>query len=196
MTIHRALFIIPALVLLFAPLTFTHAQYWYGSSYGYGGYPYNSYPYTYQNYSPYSYSYSNYYAYQQPSCSISITSPSYGYGGYYGYGYQQPVTLSWSSSYATAAVITPNVGSVATQGSTTVYPSSENRTYTLTVSGPGGTYSCTTPYYQQSSYYMGGNYYSGYNAYPYSYQSYPYYNYQYPYYQQYNYGYPYYQYGY
>jgi len=47
-------------------------------------------------------------------------------------------TLTWSSTNATSCVIEPDVGDVATTGSTTVSPS-ETTTYTITAIGPGGT---------------------------------------------------------
>jgi hypothetical protein len=49
----------------------------------------------------------------------------------------QPVTLTWSSTNATSITLTPSVGLVAAQGSTTVRPS-QSTTYTLTATGPGG----------------------------------------------------------
>src|SRR5437899_8104803 len=49
----------------------------------------------------------------------------------------QQLTLRWSSANATSLTLEPSVGSVAAQGSTTVRPS-QSTTYTLTVTGPGG----------------------------------------------------------
>jgi peptidoglycan-associated lipoprotein len=46
-------------------------------------------------------------------------------------------TLKWSSTNATQLQITPGIGSVAAEGSTRVSPT-ESTTYTITVSGPGG----------------------------------------------------------
>jgi peptidoglycan-associated lipoprotein len=46
-------------------------------------------------------------------------------------------TLRWSSTNATNLTIAPEVGAVAPEGSTKVSPS-DSTTYTLTVSGPGG----------------------------------------------------------
>ena len=146
--------------------------YQYGNTYGYPQYPYN-----YQNYYNYSY------AYPTPSCTITVNS-SYA-GSYYGYGYMynQPATLSWSASNATSAYIYPDVGTVATYGSRTVYPA-PNTTYRMTVYGQGGTNTCETTYYQQ---YPNDQYqYQNYNYYNYPYQN----QYNYPY--QYQYGYPYY----
>jgi peptidoglycan-associated lipoprotein len=48
------------------------------------------------------------------------------------------VTLSWSSTNATAVSIDPGVGKVAPEGSTPVVPT-ESTTYTITANGPGGT---------------------------------------------------------
>lgn len=48
------------------------------------------------------------------------------------------VTLQWESLYGESAGITPGVGSVALIGQTTVHPA-QTMTYTLTVTGPGGT---------------------------------------------------------
>lgn len=202
-SIHNTFAIVIALVFLCVPFAFANAStvstpywcpsgqtgYWssfpcssYGSSsnynysyvynypYQYGGtYGYPNYPYNYQNYYNYSY------AYPTPSCTITVSS-AYG-GGYYGYGYMynQPATLSWSASNATSAYITPEVGTVATYGSRTVYPA-PGTTYRMTVYGPGGTNTCQTTYYQQ------------YQQYPYYQQQY--YNYyQYPYQNQYPYQY-------
>jgi peptidoglycan-associated lipoprotein len=46
-------------------------------------------------------------------------------------------TLRWSSTNATSLTISPDVGAVAPEGSTKVSPT-DSATYTLTVSGPGG----------------------------------------------------------
>ncbi len=146
------------------------------------------YPYSYTYPYFYNYPYYNYlYRYPTPSCTIMVTSSySSSYYGYYGYSYlpaqagNQPVTLSWSSSGASSAYISPNVGTVPTSGSRTVYPSA-NTTYTMTVQGPGGSSTCQTTYYQQY-----------YSYYPHQYYQQYYYPYQYyqPYYYQYHYGYP------
>ena len=53
-----------------------------------------------------------------------------------------PVTLTWSSTNATSASLAPSIGGVATTGSMTLNPS-VTTTYTLTVSGPGGTAQAT-----------------------------------------------------
>jgi len=47
-------------------------------------------------------------------------------------------TLTWSSTNADSAVIDQGVGTVATNGSVTVSPT-ETTTYTISVTGPGGT---------------------------------------------------------
>ncbi len=46
-------------------------------------------------------------------------------------------TLSWTSTDATTLTISPEVGAVSAQGSTSVTPS-DSTTYTITTSGPGG----------------------------------------------------------
>jgi peptidoglycan-associated lipoprotein len=50
----------------------------------------------------------------------------------------QSSTLSWTSENATSLELTPNIGSVAAEGTTEVSPSSST-TYTITATGPGGT---------------------------------------------------------
>ena len=79
----------------------------------------------------------NYQTYSQaPFCSITI-----------GAGYQTGMTnLTWSSSGATSAYISPNVGTVNVNGTTNIY-SYGNTVYSLTVTGPGGTYTCRTQSY-------------------------------------------------
>jgi peptidoglycan-associated lipoprotein len=49
----------------------------------------------------------------------------------------ESVTLNWSSTNATDLNLTPGVGKVAPEGSTTVNPT-ESTTYTITATGPGG----------------------------------------------------------
>jgi len=66
----------------------------------------------------------------QPTVSISADPATIQIGG--------SSTLTWSSTNATSCVIEPDVGDVATSGSTTVSPS-ETTTYTITATGPGGT---------------------------------------------------------
>jgi len=88
-----------------------------------------------------------------PSCSITISTPSNQYG--YSNGYYGQSTLSWVSSYASSAYISPSVGVVSPgSGSATVYPSSGTY-YTMTVYGPNGQNTCQTqvnyPTYQSLS---------------------------------------------
>jgi hypothetical protein len=68
---------------------------------------------------------------------VCYISSSQNYGGNYG----QTVYLSWSSSGATSAWLS-GVGTVAPTGTMAV--SSTGGTYTLTVSGPGGSNTCNT----------------------------------------------------
>jgi peptidoglycan-associated lipoprotein len=49
----------------------------------------------------------------------------------------QSVTLRWSASNATSVSVTPGVGSVAAEGTTSVTPP-QSTTYTATAIGPGG----------------------------------------------------------
>ncbi len=87
-----------------------------------------------------------------PSCTISASN-SYNTGYY-----NQPITLNWSSSNATSAYITPNVGTVNPSGSTIVYPQGYT-TYTLTISGPGGTATCqSTANYATNNYIVPATY--------------------------------------
>jgi hypothetical protein len=72
---------------------------------------------------------------QAPYCTITVTVSGNGLA-----------TLYWSSSYATSAYITPSVGNVAPNGSTSLYTYG-NTVYTMTVSGPGGTNTCRTQVY-------------------------------------------------
>ena len=81
-----------------------------------------------------------------PSCTIHASN-AYSTG----YGYNQPMTLSWSSQNATKGYISPNVGNVQPQGSVTVYPTGYT-TYTLTVYGPGGSATCQTAASYATSY--------------------------------------------
>ena len=100
---------------------------------------------------------------QSSQCQTTVTV---GGGGYYGaaptcwitlsnynntYNYNQPTTLSWGSTNATSANISPNIGSISTSGSQTVYPSG-NQIYTMTVyNSQGQSATCQT-----SQYYQGG----------------------------------------
>lgn len=70
-----------------------------------------------------------------PNCSISASPSSIEQGN--------SSTLTWSSNHATSATINQGIGSVAVNGSRSVSPSSTT-SYTLTVSGPGGTATCAT----------------------------------------------------
>jgi hypothetical protein len=65
-----------------------------------------------------------------PTVSISATPEDILYG--------ESVTLSWSSTDATSASIEPDIGSVTPNDSTIVLPE-RTTTYTIAVSGPGGT---------------------------------------------------------
>ena len=49
----------------------------------------------------------------------------------------ESVTLNWSSTNATELTLSPGVGNVAPEGSTSVTPT-ESTTYTITAKGPGG----------------------------------------------------------
>ena len=72
-------------------------------------------------------------AQQPPRASPSVAlnaSPASAQAG-------QPVTLTWSSTNATAISLEPAIGVVVQQGSTIVKPS-KSTTYTITATGPGG----------------------------------------------------------
>jgi len=81
-----------------------------------------------------------------PYCTITASN-AYSYGGYS----NQPITLTWVSTNATSAYITPNVGTVNPSGSTVVYPQGYT-TYTLTISGPGGSATCQSTANYASNY--------------------------------------------
>jgi peptidoglycan-associated lipoprotein len=49
----------------------------------------------------------------------------------------QSATLSWSSTDATSLTLSPDLGSVAAEGSKSVMPT-DSTTYTITATGPGG----------------------------------------------------------
>lgn len=134
---------------------YDYSNYWYNNSYN-NNYSYNNYP------------------QQRPTCSVSISAPYNNYG----YGYNQPFTISWWSQNAYSAYLS-GVGNVPPQGSYSMYPGG-TMMYTLTVYGQGGTNTCYATYYQQ-------NYQTYTYQYPYQ-QNYQTYNYQYP---QYNYPYMY-----
>lgn len=69
-----------------------------------------------------------------PVCTLTA-SPSH--VDYYG-----STILEWTSSNATSASIDHGIGSVALSGLRSVHNITSNRTYTLTVNGPGGTQTC------------------------------------------------------
>ncbi|MGH9793709.1 MAG: OmpA family protein, partial [Candidatus Acidiferrales bacterium] len=54
----------------------------------------------------------------------------------------ESTTLSWSSTNATDLTISPAIGSVSPEGSTSVSPT-DSTTYTITAKGPGGTEDAT-----------------------------------------------------
>lgn len=154
-----------------------YSNYNYNYNYNYGSgysYPYyQQYPQQYPNYNyNYAYPYNNYnytYTYPRPNCTISAIHNSANYSAY------PQVTLSWSSSNATSAYISPNVGTVSPYGSVVVYPYGGNYTYTMTVSGPGGSNTCQTTYSAPAQYnYQPYQPYYYYNSYPYLYSPYQY----------------------
>src|SRR3990167_4102735 len=73
---------------------------------------------------------------QAPSCTISANPSSVQYGG--------SSTLTWNSTNATSASINQGIGSIALNGSNVVSSLLTTRTYTMTVTGPGGTANCQT----------------------------------------------------
>ncbi len=76
-----------------------------------------------------------------PTCSISASPSSVSYGG--------TTYLSWNTSNATNATLT-DVGGVALSGSYAMSGIYGTRTYTLTVTGNGGSNSCSTTVYVQN----------------------------------------------
>lgn len=153
------------------------ADYCYGAC---DNYPYQ-YPYS------YNYPYNNYYNYNNPpSCTITLSqSPtSYSQSWISQYGY--PMLLTWSSSNATTASISPDVGSVSPSGSRIVY--TRGQIYSMSVYGNGGTATCQTssfaptypysyPYNNAYSYNYGSYYQPYYSNYTYPTYTYPTYNY-------------------
>lgn len=155
---------------------YDYDRYYDDYTYSYG-YPYSNYAYSY----PSSYDYNNYYnsgyrSYDgysyghRPTCSISTYRTSGTYR------YDNSITVTWWSSGATSAYLS-GVGSVNPSGSQVMY-APYTSSYTLTVSGPGGSTSCSAsnPYYSSGSYYD-HNYRYGYVANPtftYPVYSYPY----------------------
>ena len=82
--------------------------------------------------------------YSMPTCTISVSN------SYYNSYNNNPVTLTWSSTNAYSAMISPNVGTVNPSGSTTVNPTGGTTIYTMTVHGQGGSGTCQTQViYQQ-----------------------------------------------
>jgi len=71
-----------------------------------------------------------------PSCAISANPNSVQHGG--------SSTLTWSSNNATSATINQGIGGVALAGSSVVSNLTSTKTYTMTVTGPGGTANCQT----------------------------------------------------
>ena len=69
-----------------------------------------------------------------PVCSLAADPTTVGKG--------QDVTLSWTSQNATDIDLQPGVGKVHAQGSIRVKPD-DSTTYTMTVTGPGGSMTCT-----------------------------------------------------
>ncbi|MGB8590233.1 MAG: hypothetical protein WCD40_02540, partial [Candidatus Acidiferrales bacterium] len=65
----------------------------------------------------------------QPTVTINASTTSINPG--------ESVTLTWSSTDATDLNISPEIGKVAPQGSTSVSPT-ESTTYQITATGPGG----------------------------------------------------------
>lgn len=75
---------------------------------------------------------------QRPSCVISAQPSTISQG--------QSSRLSWTSNYATSASLDHGIGAVNINGSFSVSPTA-TETFTLTVSGPGGTATCYTVVY-------------------------------------------------
>lgn len=69
-----------------------------------------------------------------PTCAISASPTAISFGG--------SSTLTWSSTHTNSASINQGIGSVATNGNTSVSPTSTT-TYTATVSGDGGSATCS-----------------------------------------------------
>jgi len=141
------------------PYNYNHGSHpYYGNYYGSYSYPTNYYPYG----SHYSHQVYN----NPPSCSITITPATNYSHNTHRWGY--PMQLSWSSSNATSASISPDVGSVSSTGSRVVY--AKGQIYSMSVYGPGGTATCQTGGYSVPFYHHDYNYnYS----YPQQYYTYP-----------------------
>lgn len=87
------------------------------------------------------------YTYQAPYCTLTIAN---NYGSY-NYGSNQAM-LTWTSSYATSAYISPSIRNVNTSGSRLVSPGT-NQIYTMTVYGQNGqSANCQATYYYTSTY--------------------------------------------
>ena len=76
------------------------------------------------------------YQFPRPVCTIYSNNNG-------SYNYNNSTSLTWTSQNATTAYISPNVGNVNVNGSTNVYTNGYT-TYTLTVTGPGGSATCQT----------------------------------------------------
>lgn len=72
---------------------------------------------------------------EKPSCVITATPDHI-------HIHEDP-ELAWTSTNATSATLNQGIGSVAVNGTYHVFPE-ETTTYTLTVTGPGGTAQCST----------------------------------------------------
>jgi len=87
---------------------------------------------------------------QAPYCTLTIQN-NYSNNNYNNYGSNQ-ATLTWTSSFATSAYISPNIGTVNTSGSRLVTPGS-NQIYTMTVYGQSGqSANCQANYYYTPTY--------------------------------------------
>ncbi|TSC85491.1 MAG: hypothetical protein G01um10148_877 [Parcubacteria group bacterium Gr01-1014_8] len=86
------------------------------------------------------YNYGNY-NYNKPTCSMTLTYGTPRTSQNYNSIYDEPATLSWTTSYANSAYISPDVGSVGISGSRIVYPRG-NQTYTMRVNGSWGEGNC------------------------------------------------------
>lgn len=147
----------------------------YDNYYGYDNYGYNN-----NYYDGYNYN-SGYYGYntRRPTCTMTLAYNTYNSGSYNSY-LHAPATLTWSSWNATSGYISPDVGSVGSNGSRTVYPYGQ-QTYSMTVFGQGGSNTCqvtsvspyVSNYFNQYPY----SYYSGDSNYTYPYNDGGYYNY-------------------
>ncbi len=93
---------------------------------------------------------------QPPSCSITLKDVPTGYplpAAPQGSGY--PMLLSWGSSNATAASISPSMGSVPPEGSRVVFVKGER--FSMAVYGPRGNAMCQTAEYLLPSPYLPGS---------------------------------------